>query len=520
MYSNHTLLFETRNEMSLDEVNALVKKELGGQWTVRKLGKWLPHYQASPPEPLSVKDIWNSAHKLAGEAFRYVEPDVHQPGQGISMMGSFFDCDGHKKDTDKIDWAIRQINVPAAWKEKPKQPGGKQYGEGIRVALPDTGWTMHKEIWNNHLLIKEGWNYVEDNGDTRDTGKGPLNKGHGTATAALILSGAKDGKVIGVAPLSYVIPIRIDDWVTLATNVRLLQAIDLAIDRGCHIISMSLGTLHNPEAINSALKRAVDHGIIPVAAAGQFAGLQQDIWPASSPYCVCCTGSNILDNPWHKSLKSQYIDIAAPAESVTATYNKLFNNQLEEGTDRFCGTSFSTALVAGCAAVWYGYWSPQYLHSRFGKAKVFAVFLNALKKFGARKPRNWNTRDFGPGIMDLLGLLTEKTSSPQAESMPDADPDQLMEERLDEYPQDALEHLLAALPEESREKVRDFLATKEDHNTPAKRESLLRELRYQVRSSEGFAAQLEVISTDGPRLESMAATDGDVSEPLSQFLNL
>ncbi|HEY0065869.1 MAG TPA: hypothetical protein VGB46_00855 [Flavisolibacter sp.] len=60
-----------------------------------------------PRTPLCQRNL-DCAHRLAGEELSYVEPDVHQPGQGISMMASYFDCDGHKQGTKQIDWAIRQ----------------------------------------------------------------------------------------------------------------------------------------------------------------------------------------------------------------------------------------------------------------------------------------------------------------------------------------------------------------------------------------------------------------------------
>jgi hypothetical protein len=519
---NHALLFETTNDLSLEQVESLVREKLGPQWSVEKLGKWVPHYKATRSEDITVKEAWSSAHQLAGEEFRYIEPNIpHEPE--MTAMGSFFQCDeNHKQGTERPDWAIDQIKVKQAWTLRPPQTTGRQLGEGIRVGLPDTGFTVHKEIWNTHLLVNEGWNYGENNSNARDTGEG-ANKGHGTSTASLIFSD-RSGVVQGVAPQAYVVPIRVGGMV-LVDGEKLIRAIDYAIDKGCLVISMSLGTLHNPQAIDRALQAAVENGVIPVGAAAQFAGIKYDVWPASSAWCISCTGTNILENPWYKSLKSQFVDIAAPAESVTVADAKLYSNEQDTSTGRYCGTSFATALVAGCAAVWYAYWSPQYLHQQFGKQKIFAMYMNTLRKYGTYTPRNWNSRDFGPGIMNLHAHLQQRAGASalvegaEAEGATEIeggeDADQFMASHLEQYPSTAMDYLLATLPEERREEVREYLSSRAGNSDPY-RESLLRELRYHVRSNEAFAEQLAGISSF--RAAGEAAFPPEASEQLTQFL--
>ena len=55
--------------------------------------------------------------------------------------------------TDKDpEWVLHFCNFCDAWTEPPK-PGGKSMGEGIIVIHPDTGFTMHPELWDTFRIV-------------------------------------------------------------------------------------------------------------------------------------------------------------------------------------------------------------------------------------------------------------------------------------------------------------------------------------------------------------------------------
>ena len=90
------------------------------------------------------------------------------------------------------------------------------------------------------------------------------NRGHGTATLALLAGNQLDGtspswpdfrEFIGGAPYARVIPVRIADWVVRFSTGTMVEGIGYAISKGAHVLSMSMGGLTSAalvDAINLA----------------------------------------------------------------------------------------------------------------------------------------------------------------------------------------------------------------------------------------------------------------------------
>lgn len=56
------------------------------------------------------------------------------------------------KTDDDPEWVLDFCNFYEAWALSPK-PGGKSMGEGIIIIHPDTGWTLHPELWDDNTII-------------------------------------------------------------------------------------------------------------------------------------------------------------------------------------------------------------------------------------------------------------------------------------------------------------------------------------------------------------------------------
>ena len=107
------------------------------------------------------------------------------------------------------------------------------------------------------------------------------NRGHGTATLALLAGNRLDGTsphwpgftdFLGGAPLAQVIPIRIADWVVRFSVGSMVQGFDHARRSGAHVLSMSMGGVSSA-ALVDAINLAYDAGMVLVTAAGNnFAG--------------------------------------------------------------------------------------------------------------------------------------------------------------------------------------------------------------------------------------------------------
>ena len=259
------------------------------------------------------------------------------------------------------------VPEPEAWAEF----GVK--GEGIVVGHPDTGYTRHAEIWDtpSRIRIADSYDFVLRRPDAVD----PLergNPGHGTTTASVIMSstgGAGATFVSGVAPAATLIPLRVTPRVVLVGFDRLAEAIRYATDRGCHVISMSLGGgffLGLEEAIDCAVRQ----GLIVMAAAGNYSPFV--VWPARYPDCIAVAATNADDAPWTFSSRGGKVAVSAPGESVwTATFD-LDRTPPTPYLDRHNGTSFAVAHLAGVTALWLAHHGRDNLLGMYGPARLQA----------------------------------------------------------------------------------------------------------------------------------------------------
>jgi len=126
-------------------------------------------------------------------------------------------------------------------------------GKGVRIAVVDSGvHATHPHVGgvSGGVGIREDGTVVDDYVDRL---------GHGTAVTAAIREKAPDADVFIIKVF----------WESLATDIRsLLRAIELAAERGSHVINLSLGTAemgHRPR-LEAALGAARRAGSIVVSA--------------------------------------------------------------------------------------------------------------------------------------------------------------------------------------------------------------------------------------------------------------
>jgi subtilisin family serine protease len=142
-------------------------------------------------------------------------------------------------------------------------------GEGIIVAVPDTGGSPTHEMTRQ----MEYYSTMREKGQVKDT------NGHGQWCVSTI--GGREWfdrtlmvKLEGVAPKCHLIGIKCLGFVIGAGfDSDVLEAMQLAIERGAHIVSMSLGSEEVPsdpadDPQIKAVDEMVKNGIIPVIACG------------------------------------------------------------------------------------------------------------------------------------------------------------------------------------------------------------------------------------------------------------
>lgn len=150
-------------------------------------------------------------------------------------------------------------------------------GKGVTVAVIDTGVDYtHPDLKQNYA---GGYDLVDNDRDpmeTRAIGQATI---HGTHVAGII---AANGKIKGVAPEAKIVAYRALGPGGGGTTEQVLAAIDHAIKDKVDIMNLSLGNdINGPDLpISLALNRAVENGIVAVAASGN-AG--PNVWTVGSP---------------------------------------------------------------------------------------------------------------------------------------------------------------------------------------------------------------------------------------------
>lgn len=255
-------------------------------------------------------------------------------------------------------WGLEAVQAPKAWQITQGSPQ-------VVVAVIDTGCDIHHEdlhenIWQNPREIPGnnidddqngfvddvyGWSFVDNSPDISD------NHGHGTHVAGIIAAMAGNNKgIAGVAPkvkimcLKYYDPRKASDHLKNTIN-----AIDYAIKMGAHIINYSGGGLEPSLEEKRVIEKALQKGILFVAAAGNEKS-NSDL----KPYYPADYGlPNIISvtaiNPSKLVLPSSNygvhtVDIAAPGYQILSL---LPGNSYGYMT----GTSQATAFVSGAAAL-------------------------------------------------------------------------------------------------------------------------------------------------------------------------
>jgi thermitase len=223
-------------------------------------------------------------------------------------------------------------------------------GAGATVAVVDTGIDAgHPDLAGR---ILPGWDFVDGDSTPQD------GNGHGTHVSGIIAADAGNGiGVDSVAPGASILPVRVLDNGGSGSDADVAQGIDWATDHGADVINLSLGGslptsgLGLPDDMTAAVQRAVDHGVVVVAAAGND-GL---------PFCennslsgkVLCVGA--VDKRENRSFYSSFgsgLSLVAPGGSdLPGTDEDILSTWNDGGYHELAGTSQATPHVSGVAAL-------------------------------------------------------------------------------------------------------------------------------------------------------------------------
>jgi Subtilisin-like serine proteases len=262
-------------------------------------------------------------------------------------------------------------------------------GAGVTVAVVDTGVDAHHPDLAGRVLAGADFTGRAANGQVDVSADS-----HGTSVAGVIASTGRAGQaVFGLAPEAQIMPIRVSDGAAIAP-VALAQGILYAVNHGCQVINISLGSPVPDPEIRAAVTFALDHDVVVVAAAGNDHGAGNPAeYPAAFPGVVAVSGTDQAGRFWPRSESGPWITLAAPAESIYSTSDK-------GGYLTASGTSYAAPYVAAAAAL---------IRARYPTETAGQVITRLVDT--AQRPTSQRQRDdhLGHGIVDPYRALTAPT---------------------------------------------------------------------------------------------------------------
>ena len=310
-----------------------------------------------------------------GEYIGEVEPEI----QGV-YAHKFVTPDDSRYSTQKNYSMSNLGDIESVW--------DNYTGKGIKIAIIDDGFAyehpeyirhdgnsaIHEDsayfysanysygvqyYKNDHSCIGEDWE--SDNSEWAT---------HGTNTSTTAAAPMNNGGTVGIAPDADILALKVD-----MSFVAIREAINYAVSKGADVINMSLGAYGesfvdgfgdenegSPSVrtyLNSACNNAYNNGVILVAAAGNEA-TDHKSYPACNNHVIGVGALNRNSNtelaPFtnynDSSAGEVNVDILAPGFVFTAGIDGSASASFNHTWHDTSGTSFSSPIVAGAAALW------------------------------------------------------------------------------------------------------------------------------------------------------------------------
>jgi subtilisin family serine protease len=264
---------------------------------------------------------------------KWIEEDIVLTIVGLPARGSREgqDCSDTRRPgffKQNTPWGVTRIDAPSAWT--------LATGQGVRVGIVDTGVNMsHPDLCEN---IKGGFDAISESEGTGD------DNGHGTHVAGTIAALDNGFGVVGVAPEAHIYAAKSFDSKGKGVTSDIIQGIEWCMDQDVHIINMSFGTTESSKALELAISKAAEAGILLVAASGNTGGQNTVLYPARDRNVVAVAASTKGDEIAAFSSSGPEVDITGPGADIYSTYKGYRYKTLS-------GTSMACPHVTGVAAL-------------------------------------------------------------------------------------------------------------------------------------------------------------------------
>jgi subtilisin family serine protease len=205
---------------------------------------------------------------------------------------------------------------------------------GVDYTHPD----LAASVWTNATTGSHGYDFVNGDNDPMD------DAGHGTHVAGIAAAVKSNGQGIAGTARETILPVKVLNASGWGDEMDLALGIAYCQDKGAKVISMSLGTTQDSQAVRRAVVRAWNAGILLVASVGNNGTAGGAHYPAAYPQ-VLGVGA-VLPNgaraPYSAVTKD--VDIAAPGFAIVSTWPGGGYRSLN-------GTSQATPYASAIAAL-------------------------------------------------------------------------------------------------------------------------------------------------------------------------
>jgi hypothetical protein len=259
-------------------------------------------------------------------------------------------------------------------------------GAGVNAYIIDTGLrSSHSEFTGR---VGQGFTSINDGRGTEDC------NGHGTH-----VTGSIGGRTYGVAKDVKVYPVRVFGCQSSTPNSAILAGVDWVAQNADlpAVVNMSLGGGQST-ALNNAVQKMVDAGVVVVVAAGNSNADACSSSPASLATAITVGATTTSDARASYSNFGRCVDIFAPGSNILSAW---FNG--DNATQSISGTSMASPHVAGAVALLLEE-SPDATPDAITRTLLAQATRNALSNPGNSSPNlllftgeSSPTPDPGPG---------------------------------------------------------------------------------------------------------------------------
>jgi len=251
----------------------------------------------------------------------------------VAFASAFFCSCGGKLDVPPDDVLYDQqknlqaINIEAAWE-------AGITGKDVKIAVIDSGMMEHADLDSDRI---EGKSYVSmDENDYSDE------NGHGTTIVGMLAAEYDNEKGISGMTQSDISVRKIFSANQHVSIDYFAQAIKDAVDDGCQVINISVGTPNRHKVLKEAIEYAAQKNVIVVAAAGGDKDTMY--YPAAYKNVIGVAALDENKEPIEEAANNKSIYVTAPGTKIIGL------SSFDGYTRDEKGASFAAVHVTAMAA--------------------------------------------------------------------------------------------------------------------------------------------------------------------------